>query len=165
MATGIQWVRTHDAFPHAHNGDSRATSDLPLKPELDLSHAGSMQRLRARSEDHSLGDKGEKRSCTMKNEAGGRTNNVKRTDLLLGQLERGRRARVSIAFSGVTRRIVQRGGKPIWRTLASRAVPRSSLSTRFLADSLNGGWRPSLCEQAIPLSLHAGITQWWYSRH
>jgi len=66
-------------------------------------------------------------------------------------------ARVSITFSGVTRGIVQRGGKPTWRMLASRAVPRSSLSTRFPADSLNVGWHPSLCEQAIPLSLHAGI--------
>jgi len=33
--------------------------------------------------------KGKRESCTMKNEAGRRTDNVKMTDLLLGQLERG----------------------------------------------------------------------------
>ena len=84
---------------------------------------------------------------------------------ITGPIGAGVGERVSIAFSGVTRRIVQRDAKATWRMLASRAVPQSSSSTRFPADNLNGGWRPSLCEQAIPLSLHAGITQWWYSRH
>jgi hypothetical protein len=64
-----------------------------------------------------------------------------------------------IVFSGVTRRVVQRGRKATWRMLASRAAPGSRSPTRFPADSSNGGWCPSSFEQAIPLALQAGITR------
>jgi len=91
--------------------------------------------------------KGEKRCCTMKNEAGRRIDNVKMTESITGtNWSGGSASRASRSrFPAVTRRIVQRDGKPTWRMLASSSrYTRSSSSTRFPADSLNVGWRPVL---------------------